>query len=91
MNCYLFLDIVNDILISNTSYVLLVILMNHEYPERMTFALNKEMQQAIKKYSVNISESSFVRIAITEFLKNNVESSSKTTQHHNHPDNRRVL
>jgi len=65
--------------------------MNHEYPKRMTFSLDQEMQHAIKKYSVNISESSFVRIAISEFLKNNVESSAKTTQHRNHPDKRRVL
>jgi hypothetical protein len=42
--------------------------MHHFYLKRLTISMDNKMKEEIQKYTLNISESSFVRIAISNYL-----------------------
>ena len=42
--------------------------MHHFYSKRLTISMDNKMKEEIQKYTLNISESSFVRIAISNYL-----------------------
>ena len=51
-------------------------MMRYSYPQRLTVCMNNQMKKEIQKYALNISESSFVRIAISNYLEKIKEDGS---------------